>query len=387
MGLKDILEEHKVPLPADFDKRYDIVLKCLRRDPNCDAELRQYRGGFKIITGGAIPYAVPAGMPKNLGLPDIDSEDWMGPNIRLFLDTVTSPAARGMLKLLFMVIFFVSYLEAIPVFGNILSVALDVMVAASKSITKVIQTNIPPMFGLLPIPYASMVGLVVAALYGAIVWPIIAMVAFSRQDFAAAIESYLRVIPPPFGSTIADNFMEANRMIARINVKRIKLATDIANALGMVIDVINDISNKVNSGLEKANAGVERVKSSVGDVTGKIGDFSDRIVEAADASLPRSGTPPPPPAPAPEPPAPAPEPSAPPPEPSAPEPSEPNALKERADARESNPEKYGALNPDEDYLQRMKLINAKKKGKGRSKRLSTNRRRKINKWTKTRRTK
>ena len=324
MGLKDILATHNVPLPPDFDKRYDLVLKCLRKDPNCDAELRQYRGGFQTVTGGA---SLPTGMPKNIGLPNIDSEDWMGPNIRLFLDTVTSPAARGMLKLLFMVIFFVSYLEAIPVLGNLLSVALDVMVAGSKSITKVIQTNIPPMFGLLPIPYASMVGLIASAMFGAIVWPIIAMVALSRQDFAAAMESYLRVIPPPFGSTIADNFMEANRMIARINVKRVKLATDIANGLGMVMDVINDVSDKVNAGLEKANAGVSHVKESVGDVTNKIGDFSDRIMQAADNSLPRSGTAPkpapepsaPPPEPVPEP---APKPSAPPPEP-LPEPSAP----------------------------------------------------------------
>ena len=332
MGLKDILATHNVPLPPDFDKRYDLVLKCLRKDPNCDAELRQYRGGFQTVTGGA---SLPTGMPKNIGLPNIDSEDWMGPNIRLFLDTVTSPAARGMLKLLFMVIFFVSYLEAIPVLGNLLSVALDVMVAGSKSITKVIQTNIPPMFGLLPIPYASMVGLIASAMFGAIVWPIIAMVALSRQDFAAAMESYLRVIPPPFGSTIADNFMEANRMIARINVKRVKLATDIANGLGMVMDVINDVSDKVNAGLEKANAGVSHVKESVGDVTNKIGDFSDRIMQAADNSLPRSGTAPkpapepsaPPPEPVPEPaPKPAPEPSAPPPEPvpePAPKPSAP----------------------------------------------------------------
>lgn len=319
MGLKDILATHNVPLPPDFDKRYDLVLKCLRKDPTCDAELRKYRGGFATVTGGA---SLPTGMPKNIGLPNIDSEDWMGPNIRLFLDTVTSPAARGMLKLLFMVIFFVSYLEAIPVIGNLLSVALDVMIAGSKSITKVIQTNIPPMFGLLPIPYASMVGLIASAMFGAIAWPIIAMVALSRQDFAAAMESYLRVIPPPFGSTIADNFMEANRMIARINVKRIKLATDIANALGMVMDVINDVSDKVNAGLEKANAGVTRVKDSVGDVTNKIGDFSDRIMQAADNSLPRSGTssPEPPPEPAPEPSAPAPEPA---PEPSAPPAPEP----------------------------------------------------------------
>jgi outer membrane biosynthesis protein TonB len=243
------------------------------------------------------------------------------------------------------------------------------MIAASKSITKVIQTNIPPMFGLLPIPYASMVGLVVAAMYGAIVWPIIAMVAFSRQDFAAAIESYLRIIPPPFGSTIADNFMETNRMIARINVKRVKLATDIANGLGMIMDVVNDVNQKVNVGLEKANAGVSQVTESVGDVTGKIGDFSDRIMQAADSSLPKIQPS------APLSPEPVPEPSAPlSPEP-IPEPSAPPAP-------EPVPEPSAPLSP-----QSRKAFEPTPVGSGRRKRLSTNRRKKVNKWTKTRRTK
>ena len=160
MGLKDLLEKNKVPLPPDFDERLNVVLLGLRKDPKFESAL----AAFKNKTSGGA-YAMPAGLPKSVNLPTMDSEDWMGPNIRAFLDMITSPAARGMLKVLFMFIFFVSYLEAIPVFGNILSVGLDIMVAGGKAITKTIQTSIPPTFGLLPIPYASTVGLLVAAMF------------------------------------------------------------------------------------------------------------------------------------------------------------------------------------------------------------------------------
>ena len=299
MGLKDILNSHNVELPDDFDEREKLVIKCLRRDPDCDSALAEYKN--KVGGGAKIPSALSSG---NVKLPNIDSEDWLGPRIRNFLDLITSPAARGILKTLFMVIFFVSYLESIPVAGNLLSVALDVMIAGSKMMTKVIQTNIPPMFGLLPIPYASMVGLVVSAMFGAIVWPIIAMVSLSRQDFAASIESYLRVIPPPFGSTIADMFMEANRMVARIDLKRQKLASDIANALRIIVEVVSDINDQISSNFEKAN-------SSMGNIGEKIESFSNKVQSAANVNVPSK------------------------------DPSlNDDQINERAETRASNPEKY-----------------------------------------------
>jgi hypothetical protein len=431
MGLKDLLESRNIPLPSDFDDRLHLVMLGLRKDPQFDSELASFKS--KTTGGGN-------GMPA--GLPNLDSEDWMGPKIRMFLDVITSPEARGMLKALFMVIFFISYLESIPVFGNILSVALDIMIAGGKAITKSIQSSLPATMGLLPIPFSSIIGLMMAAVFGAIVWPLIAMVAFSRQDFAAGIESYIRVIPPPFGSIIADNFMELNRMLARIDVKRQKLAYDITTALLMVADVIEDVSSQVNAGIGKMNETIEN------GISEKIGAFSNTITNIANPPMPSLNVPSlnpyrsiAPPAPVPEPsapPAPVPEPSAPPapvPEPSAPpapvpEPSAspapvpeltPLEMQERAKNRAENPEVYGALNPDEDHSQRQQAILRQKeltpepvapsappapvpapsappqekvsfppippRKVGKGKRLSTNRQRKVNKWTRTLRTK
>jgi hypothetical protein len=327
---------------------------------------------------------VPSGLPTQVNLPKLDSEDWMGPKIITFLDLMTSPEARGMLKALFMVIFFVSYLESIPVFGNILSVGLDIMVAGSKAITKSIQSSLPATMGLLPIPFSSIVGLMMAAVFGAIVWPLIAMVAFSRQDFAAGIESYIRVIPPPFGSIIADNFMELNRMLGKIDVKRQKLAYDITSALLMVADIIENVSSQVNENIQKVTNNVSEIQNGV---SGKIGQFSNTLTNVANAPMPNSNLPslnpyrslvapsaPPAPAPAPAPapvPAPAPAPAPVP----VPEPVAPPAPVPEPVAPPAPPSKKMSFPP----------VRPRKVGKG--KRLSTNRRRKVNKWTRTLRTK
>ena len=295
MGLKDILEANKVPLPSDFDERFNLVMMGLRKDPKFDEELRKFKeqtGGLKLskmtdkfksginsvrddiqsrVTSVTDKIPATPDTPSSLAPPmELDSEDWMGPRIRWFLGAVTSPYARVMLRSLFMVIFFVSYLESIPVFGNILSVGLDVMVTGGKIITKSIQKQVPFLMGLLPLPYAGLVGLIMAAIYGAMVWPIIAMVSFSRQEFTVAMESFLRAIPPPAGDMIADLFLESNRFVAKMELKRQKLADSIITAIGTVANLIEDVSNRMSNGVSKVtnvsqmkDQFVNRVKSQI----------------------------------------------------------------------------------------------------------------------------
>jgi outer membrane biosynthesis protein TonB len=95
-----------------------------------------------------------------------------------------------------------------------------------------------------------MIGIMMASLFGLIVWPIFAIISLSRQDFVAAIESYIRIIPPPIGDTIANTFLEGNRAIAKIDEKRIKLGNDISNALNKLSELSNTISSSMKEGFE-----------------------------------------------------------------------------------------------------------------------------------------
>lgn len=223
MGLKDVLQRHGVPLKADFDERLELVVAALRKSPDYESRMTAFK---RKQSGG------------NNGDPD----DFLTPQVQRFLEVITSPAAQGMLRSVFAVVFFLSYLEKLPVFGSILGATLDIMVSGGKALVKTIQKNIPPLVGLIPLPFASLIGIAMAAVFGMIFWPILAIVSLSRQDFTAAVESFIRVIPPPFGDTIADLFLEGNRAIARINAKRIKLANDISSALKMLQDTAGEVT-------------------------------------------------------------------------------------------------------------------------------------------------
>jgi hypothetical protein len=240
MGLRDTLEKHKVPLPEDFDERLDIIISGLKRKSNYKQKLEKFK---QRHSGGAEPDPVaPPVIP--------DSEDYLGPRLRWFLSAVTSPYARTMLEGIFMVVFFVSYLEKIPVFGSILSASLDVILAGGKIMVKSVQSLLPAAIGVIPIPYASMAGIAMAALFGFIVWPIFAIISLSRQDFVAAIESYTRMIPPPIGDMIANTFLEGNRAVAKIDQKRVKLGNDIATALGQLSTITNSVSSSMKEGFD-----------------------------------------------------------------------------------------------------------------------------------------
>jgi hypothetical protein len=251
MGLRDALERHNVPIPADFDERLDIIVSGLKKKGNYKEKL----DSFKKHRGGAEAPVAPPVIP--------DSEDYLGPRLRWFLTAVTSPYARTMLEGIFMIVFFLAYLEKIPVFGSILSASLDVILAGGKMLTKTVQSLLPPMIGVIPLPYMSMVGIALAATFGFIVWPIFAIISLSRKDFVAAIEAYIRIIPPPLGDMIANTFLEGNRAVARIDQKRIKLGNDISSALTKLSEVATSISQSTKEGLKSLADQTKAAASSV----------------------------------------------------------------------------------------------------------------------------
>jgi hypothetical protein len=242
MGLRDTLEKHNIPIPVDFDERLDIIVAGLKRKSNYKQKLEKFKK-HRPTTGGAEPAPVaPPLIP--------DSEDYLGPRLRWFLSAMTSPYARTMLEGIFMVVFFVSYLEKIPVFGSILSASLDIILAGGKIMVKTVQSLLPAAVGVIPIPYASMVGIAMASLFGLIIWPIFTIISLSRQDFVAATESYIRIIPPPIGDMLANTFLEGNRAVAKIDEKRIKLGNDISNALTQLSMITNQVSSSMKEGFE-----------------------------------------------------------------------------------------------------------------------------------------
>jgi hypothetical protein len=114
-----------------------------------------------------------------------------------------------------------------------------------------------------------MVGIAMAALFGFTVWPIFAIISLSRQDFVAAIESYIRMIPPPIGDMLANTFLEGNRAVARIDEKRIKLGNDIANALNQISQLSDSVSSSMKQGFESLAKQTQEAAAKASDMMNK----------------------------------------------------------------------------------------------------------------------
>ena len=218
----------------------ELLISALRRSPNYNEKLKAFK---RRKVGGAAA----------------TGEDWLGPKLTGFVDVITSPAARGVLMSVFAVVFFLKYLESTPLFGSILSATLDLMVMGGKMTVKSVQKTLPPLIGLIPLPYTSMLGLAAAALFGMLIWPIIGLVSLSRGDFTAAIESFIRVIPPPMGDIIADLFLEGNRAVARLDEKRKKLTDDLVNAFTMLAEMASSISKQAQEGFQELTKSIQEV--------------------------------------------------------------------------------------------------------------------------------
>ena len=229
MGLRDILKKYNLETPTT-NERIDLLISALRRKPGYEKALKQYA---KQSAGG-------------------DSSDFVGPQLNSVVEiTKSNPEVfRTIFASLFSVIFILSTIEKIPGIGSILGASLDVMLMGGKLLIKTVQTMLPPIIGLLPLPYASSAGLGMAAVFGMIVWPMIALISLSRQDFAAAIEAYARAVPPPFGDVLANTFLEGNRGVARINERRIQLGNDLSDAFTALSDVAVSVSESAREGLK-----------------------------------------------------------------------------------------------------------------------------------------
>ena len=231
------LERNGVPVTDDTRTRMDLVVSNLRREPGAAERLKEY--GSTQSGGAEIPIPV---VPSK--------DDFLGPEMRWLVEVIASHYAQIAIRMLFTVLFFVSYLEKTPVFGGILSAVLDLTVTGGRVLITTIQKMIPPAVGLIPLPYMNFVGMGVAAVFGLLLWPVIAIVSFSRQEFTTALEAMMRIIPPPMGDVIADAFLDVNRTAARMNERRKKVSDDIVSGLKMIMDLGDTAKQNVTSGAD-----------------------------------------------------------------------------------------------------------------------------------------
>lgn len=242
--------------------------------------------------------------------------DFLGNGARWWVKAAASPYLGTLVKLTFMFMFFTSFLEATPLVGSVLSVALDATIAGGRILVKVLQKGIPLMFGLIPLPGAQLFGMVLVSVVGMFVWTIFAVISFSRQDFTSAIDSMLRIIPMSIGDALADGFLDLNRTVDQMSEKRIKLTEDVWNGLLLVQDFGTQIAEyfqttgseaykRVKAGSDTLLDAVRGIRGAVPTATPVTGPVTEPVPTATPVTEPvPTATPVAPEAPAPAPTAP-----------------------------------------------------------------------------------
>jgi hypothetical protein len=200
--------------------------------------------------------------------------DFLGNGARWWVKAAASPYLGTLVKLTFMFMFFTSFLEATPLIGSVLSVALDATIAGGRILVKVLQKGIPLMFGLIPLPGAQLFGMVLVSVVGMFVWTIFAVISFSRQDFTSAIDSMLRIIPMSIGDALADGFLDLNRTVDQMSEKRIKLTEDVWNGLLLVQDFGTQIAQYFQTtgseAYKRVKAGSDTLLDAVRGIRGAV---------------------------------------------------------------------------------------------------------------------
>lgn len=275
-GLLRLFQKYKIEHdPEDIREKFSILIKTLRGQ-------RKQSGGNALASramtalGGLRlpdkPPSISGLVAKAAGteIPPVTVEktprDFLGNAARWWVKAAESPYLSSLVRLTFFVMFFLSFIESTPVIGSVLSVALDLVLAGGKIVMKSFQKAVPSTLGLLPIPFASLLGVMLVTIVGLFIWPILAMISFGRQDFTAAIESMLRVIPMPIGDALADAFLELNHMADRVSSKKDKLVDDVWAGLQTIQSLTQQVSGVAGDALDRVKSGTESMMNAVKEV-------------------------------------------------------------------------------------------------------------------------
>lgn len=113
-------------------------------------------------------------------------------------------------------------LESIPVYGDSLALAVDVVAQMNKNAAKMAQMYTPMMMGLLPIPEASTVGIVVGYMISTMFIFFNMIIFTTRHHFGEAFKQSLALIP--FAGMALENFADSgDGLVGKYGKARLKI--------------------------------------------------------------------------------------------------------------------------------------------------------------------
>lgn len=148
------------------------------------------------------------------------------------------------LRMVLPFVFILDTVQHTPLFGQLIGAALDITAATLPVIATMIQTSTPALVGLIPVPYAGTIGIVLGWLFSAWFLWLAAVIALSRKDFAGALEATAGMIPV-VGASAMKIVASADRVSTKLANRAEKIMESITHAYGSAMGAINKVRAKL----------------------------------------------------------------------------------------------------------------------------------------------
>jgi hypothetical protein len=155
-------------------------------------------------------------------------------------------SAQLMVRAIIPFIFILDTLESTPLFGDLIGAALDVTAAILPVMASTIQTTTPGIVGLIPIPLAGTVGIILGWLFSLWFLWLAAVIGFSRKEFAAALEATAGMVPV-IGPALSRGVKAVETVGTKFYNRADKISTSISNAYGSLMGAVQNAKNTLGS--------------------------------------------------------------------------------------------------------------------------------------------
>jgi hypothetical protein len=197
------------------------------------------------------------------------------------------------LRMVLPFVFVLDTVQHTPLFGQLIGAALDITAATLPVIATMIQSTTPAFVGLIPIPYAGTIGILLGWLFSAWFLWLAAVIALSRKDFAGALEATAGMIPV-VGASAMKIVASADRVSTKLANRAEKIMESISHAYGSAMGAINSVRSKLptkipNIGeLKKNMPTVAQLKQTIPPVPTAVTGAIKKLPSASDirAKLP-----------------------------------------------------------------------------------------------------
>ena len=143
-------------------------------------------------------------------------------------------------------IFILDTLENTPLFGDLIGAALDVTAAVLPVIASNIQTITPGLVGLIPVPLAGTLGIVLGWLFSLFFLWLAMVIGISRKEFAAALEATAGMVPV-IGPALSRGVKAVETVGTKFYNRADKISASISKAFGSLQAAVNNAKSTLGS--------------------------------------------------------------------------------------------------------------------------------------------